>query len=725
MQGWSPRRAGTRAGSALAAFGLLAGAIVAGSGLALASGPVWTSQQAVNATVPDGRFDSISCSSATACTAVGTSLNTAGIKVVLAERWNGRTWQRQPAPNPAGDTVPAVAPDLHGVSCPTVSFCAAVGAYHLGVAQINLAESWNGRRWTSQPFPFPQGSISAGMAQVSCTSARFCEAVGSVQALGGFVPLAAKWNGTSWRLQFPPDPDGVQIVQLNTVSCVSPTFCEAWGNGNPGSQGHPVAERWDGTSWHLQTVPVNTVVNSVSCVSAHFCEAVGASFQATDAAVWNGSSWRAQTMPAQSGNLSGVSCASTAFCDAVGESFNGVNDQSIGAVWNGKTWTAQSPANSAAAGDTRLNAVSCVSASACEAGGESEVTTGSPTAVLAEAWNGHSWALQGAVQPRGATDNSFSSVSCATASFCEAVGTHFDNAGNSVNLAETWNGTSWKMQATPSPLSPSGPTFDTFDSVSCVSAVFCEAVGTGSAGATAELWNGTSWTVQARPGSAVEPQAVSCATVDFCMTVSGFAQVDVWNGTSWSTGLSVPGFTRLSSVSCASATFCEAVGSGPSGESAAMWNGTAWSAQPTPGPAGIDLSAISCPAVNSCEAVGAVFGQAVPVTLAETWNGSVWTLQSTPNPSPTQSSTLNAVSCTSASSCTAVGTYQPTNLTLFRTVAEVWDGKTWSLRATPNNPYAGQNILFGVSCGAAGACTAVGNTEDVGLIPATLVEAGD
>ena len=50
-------------------------------------------------------LDSVSCSSATACTAVGEvspSVNASGNHVTLAERWNGTTWVIQPTPgNPA------------------------------------------------------------------------------------------------------------------------------------------------------------------------------------------------------------------------------------------------------------------------------------------------------------------------------------------------------------------------------------------------------------------------------------------------------------------------------------------------------------------------------------------------------------------------------------------------------------------------------------------------
>jgi len=702
----------------LAAFALIGAVLAAGTGSALASGSVWTRETSPNVTVPGGRIESISCSSATACTAVGTNVDTAGIKVTLAERWNGKIWRRQPTPNPPEDTAPGVAPDLLGVSCPALSFCAAVGAYSLGGAQVSIAEVWKGHVWAQEPVPFVVGSESAEMNQVSCTSARFCEAVGSYTPFGTPLALAATWNGTSWRLQYPPAPPG-SIVNLDAVSCVSPTFCEAWGGGTPSSPGPSVAERWDGKSWHLQAVSANITVDSVSCVSARFCEAVGAAAGIPDADVWNGSSWRAQTMPGP-GTMTGVSCTSSSFCEAVGGFFNtSTNEvQSDAALWNGKVWSAQLPPNPATAGVTHLNAVSC-SAGVCEAGGNSAAAQGSPPRALAEGWNGD-WRMQNAVAPAGATDNSLSAVSCVTATFCEAVGSHSDSAGNALNLAETWNGTAWKIQATPSPLSPSGLTFDGLDAVSCVSTDFCEAVGPGGAA----VWNGTSWKVQATPPINVTPISVSCATVSFCMTTSGSGGVAIWNGASWSAGPGVSGFQQVASVSCVSASYCEAVGGGPQGENAAVWNGASWSPQPTAGPAGVVLDAISCLAVNSCEAVGATFGP-ITVTLAETWNGTSWAIAPTPNPPATQSSILNAVSCTSAASCTAVGQNQFTNLGLTRTLAEVWNGKTWSLRSTPSNVNAGENILDDVSCVTSAGCTAVGTTQDSGLFQTTLIEAGD
>ena len=711
---WSKLRkadVGVRTGIAAATLATIM--IGTGAGSAQAAGTTWAVVQSPNATLSGGKIEAVSCSAAQACTAVGTDLNTSGIYVTLAERWNGTHWGTQSTPTPPGDTNPSVAPDLLGVSCPATDFCATVGAYQLQGVQVSIAQTWNGLRWVSQPFPVPANSFGAGLTGVSCTSPRFCEAVGSYfdGTTGTNVTLAARWNGASWSLQSTPNPAGFNFEQFNTVSCASPTFCEAWASGNAGNPGITLAERWNGASWRQQTVPPSATVNSVSCVSAKFCEAVGSG----PAYAWNGSTWTAQTIPdpASSGNLGGVSCSARNFCQAVGEYNNG-NVVGVAAGWNGSIWSVRATPNPAGGTFTNLNAVSCVSRASCEAGGYFELQmTANDSKALAEAWTGSSWQLQRAVAPPGATYNALSAVSCASATFCEAIGTHFDSAGNQVSLMEMWNGRSWTIQASPQQGAAS---------LSCVSTHFCEAVG---AGPFAEIWNGSSWKIQTRPGAAyVLPQAVSCATVDFCMSVDGFDQVNIWNGSSWSTGPAVPGFSTVSSISCLSANFCEAVGGGASGQNAAAWNGISWTDQTTP----VSLNAVSCTAVNFCEAVGQTVGQnGQLITLAESWNGSVWAIQPTPNPSATQGSTLSAVSCTSPTSCTAAGNYQSGNVTNFgalQTLVEVWDGTTWSLRSTPN-PSPQRDLLTGVSCGASQVCTAVGQALDAGGVESTLIESGD
>jgi hypothetical protein len=725
MSGCTPRRA--RAGACAAILAVASGLLLifAGGG-ALAAGATWTVADSPNATLPGGQLESVSCSAPSACTAVGKYLNTSGLTVTLAERWDGSAWRKQPTPNPPGDTTSSVVPELLGVSCPTGNFCAAVGEYQQPFGSASLAETWNGHQWTMPSFPVPAGSDSPALAQVSCTSATFCEAVGTfIDSDGNTDPLAAAWNGTSWNLQ--PTPGLPDPAGFTAVSCTSPSFCEAWAGGNPSNPGPEVAEQWNGTAWQLQAVPSSaTAVNSVSCASAAFCEAIGPDV----ADNWDGSQWSAQTLPSSlsSGNLTGVSCASPRRCEAVGEANVSGNIVGVAAAWNGSGWTAQSVPNPAQATFADLNAVSCASARSCEAAGDDQaVVTANDRRALAETWNGSSWALQHAAAPAGATRNSLSGVSCASASFCAAVGTHTDNAGNDANLAEIWNGKSWLIKPTPDLTGQNGESGNELNSVSCVSASFCQAVGGGPSGPTAALWNGSSWTVQTVPGQNVVTQEVSCATADFCMLADGFGAVDTWNGSSWSAGASVTGFS-VTAISCLSASFCEIVGEGPSGENAAMWNGTSWAAQATPGPPSNSFSAVSCTTASSCEAVGQMAGSSTgTLPLAEAWNGSTWAIQPTPGPANSLSSTLDAVSCTSADSCTAVGQLQTSNLTSFgrfQTLAEVWDGTAWSIPPTPD-PSTGQNFLSGVSCGASSACMAVGQFQDPGGILATLIEAGD
>src|SRR5258708_24996191 len=293
-------------------------------------------------------------------------------------------------------------------------------------------------------------------------------------------------------------------------------------------------------------------MNSVSCVSATFCEAVGSS----SGGVGHGSHGNAQAIPGPaSASLLGVSCTSPKFCEAVGAGPSA-------AVWDGATWGVQSAPNPATATFTHLNAVSCAGATSCEAAGffETAVTANNPKA-LAEAWNGHSWQLQHPVAPSGATYNTLASVSCVSTTFCEAVGTHFNSAGNQVHLAEMWNGASWQLQHVPNQTSQFVPTSGSLFGASCVAASFCEAVGVGAAGADAEMWNGTSWQLQAIPGTSVQPMSVSCVTTSFCIEADSFVLSEFWNGSSWSAGPAVTGFSQVSGVSCISASFCGVVGS--------------------------------------------------------------------------------------------------------------------------------------------------------------------
>jgi hypothetical protein len=162
----------------------------------------------------------VSCTSASSCTATGlysagATQTAPGTEATLAEHWNGSSWSVQPTPKvpaPSGGTI--VASELDGVSCTSASACTAVGYYQLQTGDMRaLPEAWNGSAWAIQSAPsLPNGGIDPIMQDVSCTSAAACTAAGSqtivVDAIGNVshLTLAEAWNGPAWSVQSTPNP---------------------------------------------------------------------------------------------------------------------------------------------------------------------------------------------------------------------------------------------------------------------------------------------------------------------------------------------------------------------------------------------------------------------------------------------------------------------------------------------------------------------------------------
>jgi hypothetical protein len=117
-----------------------------------------------------------------------------------------------------------------------------------------------------------------------------------------------------------------------------------------------------------------------------------------------------------------------------------------------------------------------------------------------------------------------------------------------------------------------------------------------------------------------------------------------------------------------------------------------------------ELRAVSCPSRNACVAVGDYlpsvrdFAQAI----AELWDGTAWSVQRVPEPAGTEDAILNGVSCVSSTDCVAVGWYDTGEHD--GAFLEVWDGRVWSLRQVPSVV----RYLYDVSCASGRACVAVG-----------------
>ena len=92
----------------------------------------------------------VSCSSSTACTAVGEYRDNKNYELAKAEYWNGAEWQMQSTPSPS--TAESLKSSLGGVSCPSTAACTAVGC-------IPPRRSPK-RRWASIGIPRKAGSCS-------------------------------------------------------------------------------------------------------------------------------------------------------------------------------------------------------------------------------------------------------------------------------------------------------------------------------------------------------------------------------------------------------------------------------------------------------------------------------------------------------------------------------------------------------------------------------------
>src|SRR5206468_1345214 len=111
---------------------------------------------------------------------------------------------------------------------------------------------------------------------------------------------------------------------------------------------------------------------------------------------------------------------------------------------------------------------------------------------------------------------------------------------------------------------------------------------------------------------------------------------------------------------------------------------------------------VSCIASTSCVAVGQDLATNNPVDAS--WNGSSWSLLSPALP-PSSAGTLYAVSCSSASSCLAVG-YSNSSITRATSpLAEYWNGSYWALTTVPGTS---NGALYSISCPTTGSCIVVG-----------------
>jgi concanavalin A-like lectin/glucanase superfamily protein len=337
--------------------------------------------------------------------------------------------------------------------------------------------------WNVRPVPSPEGAKQAELSGMSCLSPTSCMAVGNYRnASEVTLALAEHWDGTKWEVVPVPTPEGnIAVSELFSVSCPAANLCMATGFyfTNTG-QGGAITERWNGTKWEIELSPVpeqsTSYLYGVSCVSATWCEAVGYAttngLPAPMAEHWDGSKWEIQPTPTLEGMkatvLTTVSCPTATSCEAMGIYENSAGQFPVAEHWDGSKWGLQTvPIPTGTNKAVRLMSVSCGTATSCEAVGTYQSTSNIRTA-FAERWTEGKWEVQSTPYPTGSAESFLLGVSCEAVKSCMATGVYVTGSGQTIPLASRWNGTKWEAQ---SPPYNAGDVFSDLESVSCVSKV--------------------------------------------------------------------------------------------------------------------------------------------------------------------------------------------------------------------------------------------------------------
>jgi hypothetical protein len=274
-------------------------------------------------------LDSISCTGAGSCVAVGSYSTSGGIVAPLvtditASQANPQN--DQPATEialPANANPTTQFADLHSVTCSGVGYCQAVGWFTdaSGNTDPMVASEVAGEWSAAAEVPGPT-STAERLDSISCTSTDDCEAAGAfVSGTGAEQPMVATETGGIWSaaapLPLPLDAGSTasagRATDLDSISCASTGNCEAVGGYvNTASSQEPLAETETNGSWGLTaggiTPPNNgeqaagsqvANFNSVDCYASTSCMAVGSYVTEADTT----QALYATLTPAQAGSI--------------------------------------------------------------------------------------------------------------------------------------------------------------------------------------------------------------------------------------------------------------------------------------------------------------------------------------------------------------------------------------------------------------------------------------
>jgi hypothetical protein len=361
------------------------------------------------------------------------------------------------------------------------------------------------------------------------------------------------------------------------------------------------------------------------------------------------------------------------------------------------TWTIQTTPNASGAEHSALYDIECAptATNPCISVGK-QIASGGTSSTYAQLWNGTSWANIASATPEGASAAELQSVGCSTFGgflSCRAAGSYTSAGVTKSLIVSGGTGGLSGINTTPN---PEGASETALKGASCKTIAVCAAVGysvkSGKRTAFALALSEGKWVTQAMPepegATSVELLGVDCPATTFCVAVGSYT---VSGGSIWAMS--------------------------------ATWNGTSWTLQTVPKPAGsirTVLLDVSCSSSSACTGVGIYRDSGgLQTSFVQRWNGTSWSHQASSNPEGSLNTVFQGVSCVASAPCVGVGDWtNPSKI--WQPMAQEWNGSAWALDTTPNPAGATETIIEGVACRTG--CLSVGWYKDSGGKLKTLGE---
>jgi hypothetical protein len=312
--------------------------------------------------------------------------------------------------------------------------------------------------------------------------------------------LLEHFDGTAWSVATPAEPASYQDAEFLSVTDL--TADNAWAVGDYTDTTGNIAllvEHWDGTNWNIVSAPVpagaRSELHSITAINATNIWAVGFYLDAQYV------------------------------------------QHSLTEHWNGTQWKIVSNP-----GDAMLTGVAASTGKDVWAVGSTVTPRGDAGTAFAMHWDGTAWNVATLPSTIG-LGSSLQSIDVISSTDAWAIGSIYSQAGSSTNaLALHWDGTQWTQSTTPTPLKAAQPAYVNPTSIVALSATNIWAVGTFKGNTYYQTlvmhWNGSEWKVVASPTGATDSGLASIARVPTTRTLLAVGSVNAQvNDTYVSAGL--------------------------------------------------------------------------------------------------------------------------------------------------------------------------------------------